>query len=116
VLAYSLSNLSDGGLAIGVWDNNFENSPTEIDVHPDGFVGTYSAVYPQGDYSWHVVMSGQPGDKLGLLAVLPLFDPAGLSFYPQANGGLGQARSSMSRLAWTASATDANGTRSTSKL
>jgi hypothetical protein len=108
VLAYSLSNLSDGGLAIGVWDNNFENSPTEIDVHPDGS-WTYSAVYPQGDYSGTLSMSGQPGDKLGLLAVLPLFDPAGLSFYPQANGGLGQGSLVDVPAGVDASATDANG-------
>jgi len=88
VLAYSEETLPNGDLQVDVWDNNFPLNPYAIDVHPDGS-WIYNAPYVDNAFFGEYSMTGAPGDQLGLLAVLPLFSPHGLHYYPQANGGLG---------------------------
>jgi hypothetical protein len=91
-LAYSAETTADGGLEIDVWDNNIPGHPESIFVEPNG-TWTYDApaadnLFP-GDYS----MSGASGYTSGKLAVLPLYDPTGLTFYPafagDNSGGVG---------------------------
>jgi hypothetical protein len=57
-------------------------------VAPGG-TWTYNAPYSDGAFQGEFSMSGAPGNNLGLLAVLPLFRPTNLTYYPDANGGLG---------------------------
>jgi hypothetical protein len=88
VLAYSAEPLDNGGLEIDVWDNNFPLLPSQIDVNPDG-TWIYNAPYSDSRYQGVFSMPRRAGDGIGLLAVLPLFNPTGLHFYPQASDGLG---------------------------
>lgn len=86
VLAYSMEPLSGGGLKIDVWDNDDPFVPYAIEVAADDS-WDYNA--PDGPFQGEFSMSGAPGEDLGVLAVLPLFNPTGLTYYPEANGGLG---------------------------
>ncbi len=88
VLAFSAESPPNGDLDIDVWDNNFPGTYYMIVVHPDG-TWTYDAPYPDGTFLSQFSLSGAPGRRLGLLAVLPLFDPTGLTYFPGAVGGLG---------------------------
>ncbi len=88
VLAYSLEVAPSGRLQIDVWDNNFPGHPYSIFVEPDG-TWTYDAPYSGSTFTGTYSLTGAPGYTLGLLAVLPLFDPTGLHYYPSATGGLG---------------------------
>ena len=88
VLAYSTESIANGGMQIDVWDNNFPLVPYAIDVHPDG-TWTYGAPYSGGMFSGSFSLSGAPGHRHGVLAVLPLFSPHDLNFFPSAIGGLG---------------------------
>ncbi|HEY2479416.1 MAG TPA: nidogen-like domain-containing protein [Solirubrobacterales bacterium] len=88
VLAFSAESQPNGDLDIDVWDNNFPGTYWTIVVHPNG-AWTYNAPYPGGTFLTEFSLSGAPGRRLGLLAVLPLFRPAGLTYYPSATGGLG---------------------------
>jgi hypothetical protein len=85
ILAYSMENLSNGGIRIDVWDNNFPGAHYAITVEPDG-TWTYNAPYTNGDWQGTFSMTGAPGYKLGLLSALPLYTPTGLSFYPKEIG------------------------------
>ncbi|HEV3093060.1 MAG TPA: nidogen-like domain-containing protein [Solirubrobacteraceae bacterium] len=88
ILAYSAESLPDGAVQLDVWDNNFPDQHYAIVVNPD-LSWTYNAPYSNGDFQGNYSMSGAPGHTLGLLSILPLYNPSGLNFYPAANGGLG---------------------------
>jgi Nidogen-like len=88
VLAFSAEVHPNGDLAIDVWDNNFPGTYHTIVVQPNG-TWTYNAPYPGGTFSREFSLSGAPGKTIGLLAVLPLFEPTGLTYYPAAAGRLG---------------------------
>jgi hypothetical protein len=88
VLAFSAESPADGDLDIDVWDNNFPGTYHTIVVHPNG-AWTYDAPYPDGTFNTEFSLSGAPGRRLGELAVLPLFKPAGLTYFPNGVGGLG---------------------------
>ena len=88
VLAYSAEPLGNGGVQVDVWDNNFPGTSYYIAVNPDG-TWTYNAPYGDHRYSGAFSMTGAPGAGIGLLAILPLFEPRGLTYYPAATGGVG---------------------------
>lgn len=87
VLAYSLDQASDGTITLGVWDNNFPNTPESIVVHPDG-TWTYSAKYSGTRFTGGAVLALNHGHNLPIthLEVLPLFQATNLTFNPTPNG------------------------------
>ncbi len=88
ILAYSAEPLPDGAVQLDVWDNNFPGQHYAIVINPD-LSWTYDAPYSNGDFQGNYSMSGAPGHALGLLSILPLYNPSGLNYYPAANGGVG---------------------------
>jgi hypothetical protein len=82
VLAYSARVEDDGTLDIGIWDNNLPNKPHTLKVLTDG-TWTYDGGSVYGTvFSGALSMSASSKHDQGLLGLLPLYQPTGLSFQP----------------------------------